>query len=106
MLQIGFATNRAIDERRRTGCVADRTTSDVGGQRNVRVQKIPRHVGVPIGKMSDDRVRRFSPRASIKQVPLELQERDLAGGAPHAADGTLSLVNYAAWLVKEMGRGD
>jgi hypothetical protein len=31
---------------------------------------------------------------------------DLEGGAPTHADGTVNLVHYAAWLVKEMGRGD
>ncbi|MEQ8789492.1 MAG: hypothetical protein RIC55_24570 [Pirellulaceae bacterium] len=31
---------------------------------------------------------------------------DVESGAPTNADGTLNLVHYAAWLVKEMGRGD
>jgi len=31
---------------------------------------------------------------------------DVLAGAPTNADGTLNLVHYAAWLVKEMGRGD
>jgi hypothetical protein len=31
---------------------------------------------------------------------------DIAAGAPTNADGSLNLVQYAAWLVKEMGRGD
>jgi hypothetical protein len=31
---------------------------------------------------------------------------DLTAGAPTNADGTVNLVHYAAWLVKEMGRGD
>lgn len=31
---------------------------------------------------------------------------DLAAGAPANPDGTLNLVHYAAWLVKEMARGD
>jgi len=31
---------------------------------------------------------------------------DVADGAPTNADGTINLVHYAAWLVKEMGRGD
>lgn len=30
---------------------------------------------------------------------------DLAAGAPTNADGTINLVHYAAWLVREMGRG-
>jgi hypothetical protein len=31
---------------------------------------------------------------------------DIAAGAPTNADGSLNLVQYAAWLVQEMGRGD
>jgi len=33
-------------------------------------------------------------------------QADVAAGAPTNADGTINLVHYAAWLVKEMGRGD
>ncbi len=33
-------------------------------------------------------------------------QADVAAGAPTNADGTFNLVHYAAWLVKEMGRGD
>ncbi len=29
---------------------------------------------------------------------------DVEAGAPTNPDGTMNLVNYAAWLVKEMGR--
>jgi hypothetical protein len=29
---------------------------------------------------------------------------DLASGAPTNADGTINLVHYAAWLVRDMGR--
>jgi hypothetical protein len=29
---------------------------------------------------------------------------DLAAGAPTNADGTINLVHYCAWLVREMGR--
>lgn len=31
---------------------------------------------------------------------------DFADGAPANADGTLNLVHYAAWLVKEMASGN
>lgn len=30
---------------------------------------------------------------------------DVEAGAPTNPDGTMNLVHYAAWLVKEMGRG-
>lgn len=44
--------------------------------------------------------------ASAGQVTLEMIQADVANGAPTNADGTLNLVHYAAWLVKEMAGGD
>ena len=35
-------------------------------------------------------------------VGREVLEADVAAGAPTNADGTLNLVHYAAWLVKEL----
>jgi hypothetical protein len=40
------------------------------------------------------------------QVPVEKIEQDIADGAPAHSDGTINLVSYAAWLLKEMGNGD
>ena len=39
-------------------------------------------------------------------VPVAAVEKDLAEGAPRAADGTMNLVHYAAWLLKGMADGD
>jgi len=39
-------------------------------------------------------------------VTVEWLQADIDAGAPTNADGTLNLVEYVAWLVKEMGRGD
>ena len=40
-------------------------------------------------------------------VTVAMLESDVAAGAPTNGDGTLNLVHYAAWLVKEAsGRGD
>lgn len=38
-------------------------------------------------------------------VTVEMLRADLAAGAPTNADGTLNLVSYAAWLVREMASG-
>lgn len=38
-------------------------------------------------------------------VTVEMLQADLAAGAPTNADGTLNLVSYAAWLVREMASG-
>jgi hypothetical protein len=33
-------------------------------------------------------------------------QADIEAGAPTNPDGTINLVNYAVWLVGEMGHGD
>jgi len=38
-------------------------------------------------------------------VTVEILQADVAAGAPTNADGTLNLVHYAAWLVREMASG-
>ena len=44
--------------------------------------------------------------ARLLGVPVAVVEKDLAEGAPRAADGTMNLVQYAAWLLKAMADGD
>ena len=44
--------------------------------------------------------------SSPKPVAVETMRQDIDDGAPTNPDGTVNLVHYAAWLVKEMGRGD
>jgi len=39
-------------------------------------------------------------------VSVEMLEADVAAGAPTNSDGTLNLVHYAAWLVREAARAD
>lgn len=43
--------------------------------------------------------------AGAKHVSEEKLRGDIESGAPANPDGTVNLVHYAAWLVKEMGRG-
>jgi len=38
-------------------------------------------------------------------VTVEMLEADVAAGVPTTADGTLNLVSYAAWLVREIASG-
>ena len=42
--------------------------------------------------------------ARLLGMPVEAIEKDLAEGAPAAADGRLNLVHYAAWLNRELAR--
>jgi hypothetical protein len=39
-------------------------------------------------------------------ITEDMLRSDVTSGAPTNADGTFNLVHYAAWLCKEMGRGD
>lgn len=54
---------------------------------------------------SEQAAKLLSAAAKIR-VPAEQIAADLEVGAPQNADGTINLVHYAAWIVKEMGRGD
>ena len=49
---------------------------------------------------------RLLTRIGGQPITKGMLEADLAAGAPTNPDGTLNLVHYAAWLVKEMNRGD
>jgi hypothetical protein len=43
-------------------------------------------------------------RAAGQLITAAMLEADRAAGAPANSDGTLNLVHYAAWLVREMSR--
>jgi hypothetical protein len=49
---------------------------------------------------------RLLTRVGGQPVTIEMLHADLAAGAPANADGTINLVHYAAWLVKEMTNCD
>ena len=44
--------------------------------------------------------------AAKVRIPVAQIEKDIVDGAPVNNDETINLVHYAAWLLKEMGRGD
>ena len=48
---------------------------------------------------------RVLPRAGGFPVSEEMLRADIDTGAPTNADGTVNLVHYAAWLVREMAQG-
>ena len=43
--------------------------------------------------------------AGGQRIIAEMIQADVDAGAPSNADGTINLVNYTAWLVKEMATG-
>jgi hypothetical protein len=49
---------------------------------------------------------RVLSRASGRAITEGALQAHIAAGAPTNADGTLNLVHYAAWLVREVARGD
>lgn len=56
--------------------------------------------------LSLEDVARILSAAGPKPVTVAMLRDDIDGGAPTNADGTMNLVHYVAWLLKEMGRGD
>jgi hypothetical protein len=44
---------------------------------------------------------RLLSKAGSQPVTVAMLEADFAAGAPANADGTMNLVHYAAWLVRE-----
>ena len=49
---------------------------------------------------------RLLAKASGERITEAMIQADLAAGIPTSPDGTINLVHYAAWLVKEMPGGD
>jgi hypothetical protein len=49
---------------------------------------------------------RLLTRLGAQPVTEAMLRADIAAGAPTNADGSLNLVRYAAWLVKQMARGE
>jgi len=49
---------------------------------------------------------RILSASGARPVTLEMLDTDIAEGAPTNADGTINLVHYAAWLVKEISSAD
>ncbi len=49
---------------------------------------------------------RLLTKAGGQTVTTDMLETDLAAGAPANADGSINLVHYAAWLVREASSRD
>jgi len=56
-------------------------------------------------RLTPEQAAKLLSAAAKVRVPLEHITADLEAGAPQNPDGTINLVHYAAFLVKEMGRG-
>jgi hypothetical protein len=49
---------------------------------------------------------RLLTRAGGQPVTVEMLKADIAAGAPVNDDGTINLVYYGAWLMREASSGD
>ncbi len=46
-------------------------------------------------------------KAGYRAMTLDLLQEDIDGGVPVNADGTINLIKYMAWLIREVnGNGD
>ena len=57
-------------------------------------------------KLSPADAARLMSRVSGRHVAESTIEADVTAGAPTNGDGTLNLVHYAAWLIRQLAEGD
>lgn len=57
-------------------------------------------------RLTPEQAAKLLSAAAKIHIPVEQINDDLTAGAPRNADGTINLVHYAAWIVKELGRGN
>jgi len=55
-------------------------------------------------RLSVDQAAKLLSAAAKVRVPAGQIAADLEAGAPQNPDGTINLVHYCAWLLKEMAR--
>ncbi len=51
-------------------------------------------------------IARILSASSASPITVEMLDEDIANGAPKNPDGTINLVHYGAWLVKEVSSGN
>ena len=56
--------------------------------------------------LSPDDAAKLLAKASGTEVTTEMIRTDIDAGAPTNRDGTINMVHYAAWLLKEMRRAN
>jgi hypothetical protein len=57
-------------------------------------------------RLTPEQAAKLLSAAAKIRVPVERIQEDIEAGAPRNVDGTINLMHYAAWMVKEMGRGN
>ena len=74
----------------------------VGERRNETMSAEPDATGLNPNALTVADAARLLSRVGGQAITVEMLQADRNAGAPANADGTLNLVHYAAWLVKEM----
>ncbi len=54
--------------------------------------------------LSPENVVQLLKRAGCRDMTMELLERDIDAGLPVNGDGTINLIEYTAWMVREVNR--
>ena len=76
------------------------------GAKNAR-NPAPKSREIRVTALSLDDAALLLSKSAGKPVTRDMIRADVEAGAPLNADGTINLVHYAAWLVKELAdRGD
>ena len=52
--------------------------------------------------LSAENLVKLLQKAGYRAMTLELLQEDIDGGVPVNADGTISLVKYMAWIIREV----
>ena len=55
--------------------------------------------------LTPDQMAQLLAAAGGRAITEDAIREDIAAGAPANADGTINIVHYAAWLVKQAGDG-
>jgi len=64
------------------------------------------HAGLNPNALALADAARLLTRAGGQHVTVALLQADLDAGAPANTDGTINLIHYAAWLVREIASCD
>ena len=57
-------------------------------------------------RLTPEQAAKLLSAAAKVRVPVEQIATDLEAGAPQNPDGTMNLMQYAAWLLKQMRSGE
>ena len=62
--------------------------------------------GLRLTALTIDQTAKILSAAGARRITEEMIRADIDAGAPTNSDGTINLVHYTAWIVKEMSIAD